>query len=124
MTGHVRILGWLQVALGVVDLLLALLVFGAFLGLGAAFGAAGEPALFGLGGLVGTVAGLLLALTGVPNLLAGLGLLAWKGWARVLALVLAVLNVLKFPWGTALAVYTWVVLTDDGVQAAFRRGHA
>ena len=114
MTTHVKLLGWLQILLGVVDLILAVTIFGVFAGVGALLGITGGEGA-PLFGFLGTLLGGLMALTGVPNVLAGAGLLARAGWARVLALVLGVLNVFKVPWGTALALYTfWVLLSDEG----------
>lgn len=114
MRTHVAVLGWLQILLGIVDLLMAAAVFGVFAAFGLVAGLAEPTVLPWLGPAVGTLLGFLVALTGLPNLLAGIGLLAGKSWARILALVMAVLNLLKFPWGTALAAYTfWVLLHDE-----------
>ena len=121
MKTHVTILGWLQILLGVLDLLLALAIFGMFAGIGVLVGIGGEPAAFLASGIVGTVVGSVIVLTGIPNLVAGLGLLAHRNWARILTLVLATLNGLKFPWGTAAAVYTFWVLLDDRTRRLFER---
>jgi hypothetical protein len=56
------------------------------------------------------ISGVLVAL-GIPSLIAGIGLLKQKGWARTLAIVLAVLALVSFPVGTAAGVYTLWVLT-------------
>ncbi|HSM37171.1 MAG TPA: hypothetical protein VK837_12285 [Longimicrobiales bacterium] len=119
MHTHVRILGWLHLGLGALDLLLAVGVFGLFAGVGALGVLSGDPgAGFAAGGL-GLAVGLLVALTAVPNLLAGAGLLARASWARWLALVLGALNAFKFPYGTALAVYTFWVLMNDETKPLF-----
>lgn len=122
MRTHVNILGWLQIALGVLDILVAVVVFGLFAGVGLLAGLSGELSGPLVGGAVGTVIGLFLMVTGIPNLLAGWGLLDRKGWARILAMVLGVLNVFKFPYGTLLAIYTFWVLLDDEVKGMFDRG--
>ncbi len=57
-----------------------------------------------------SVSGVFFAL-GIPSLIAGIGLLKQKGWARTLATVLAVLALASFPIGTAAGVYTLWVLT-------------
>lgn len=41
---------------------------------------------------------------------AGWGLLQHAQWGRILAIVVAILNILKFPFGTALGIWTLVVL--------------
>ena len=58
-----------------------------------------------------SVSGVFLAL-GIPSLIAGIGLLKQKGWARTLAIVLAVLALASFPLGTAAGLYTLWVLTQ------------
>ena len=121
MRTHVMILGWLQIALGVVDLLMALAIFGVIASAGLLAGFAGEPMFPIIGGVIASAFAFVVVVTGVPNLLAGIGLLAHKKWARILALVLGVLNVFKFPWGTALAVYTFWVLLHGETQRLFER---
>jgi hypothetical protein len=49
---------------------------------------------------------------------AGIGLLKYREWARVLTLVLAVFLLMAFPFGTALGAYAfWVLLISDGSAA-------
>jgi hypothetical protein len=57
-----------------------------------------------------SVGGVFFAL-GIPSLIAGIGLLKHKSWARILAIILAILAVTSFPIGTAAGVYTLWVLT-------------
>jgi zinc-ribbon domain len=48
---------------------------------------------------------------------AGVGLLQYKSWARVLAIIMAVLLVFHFPIGTVIAIYAfWVLFSDEGQQ--------
>lgn len=121
MRTHVTVLGWLQVLLGVLDLLMALLVFGVIAGFGLLAGLSGDFSLPIISGMLGTFFAFLVVLTGIPNLLAGFGLLAHKNWARILALILGVFNLFKFPWGTALAIYTFWVLLQDQTKQLFKR---
>lgn len=69
------------------------------------------PAMpFFLPGFVKAAAGVLLG-SAVFGIIAGWGLLERQPWARVLAIVLACLNLLSMPFGTALGIYTlWVLL--------------
>lgn len=121
MRTHVTILGWLQLLLGALDLLLGLFVFGLFAGIGVLGGlSGGELSVPLVSGAVGTVLAAVIGLTAIPNLIAGMGLLGHHNWARILALILAAFNALKFPWGTALAVYTFWVLMDDRTRRLFR----
>jgi hypothetical protein len=62
------------------------------------------------------VSGVFLAL-GVPSLVAGIGLLQHKSWARVWAIVLAILALASFPIGTAAGIYALWVLTQKETEA-------
>jgi hypothetical protein len=61
------------------------------------------------------VIGVLILLFAVPSIAAGVGLLRYRSWGRVLTIVLSVLRLLEFPFGTATAIYSfWVLLSRDG----------
>lgn len=107
MGTHVRILGWLHIALGVLDLLLGLAAFGILSGIGAL---SGDPAAFGILSLIGGFAGAFMLIMALPNFLCGLGLLRnWGGWVIMLAVVLGLFNIMNVPIGTAIALYTfWI----------------
>ncbi len=113
MDTHVKVVSWLYIVLGALGLVTALCIFGLFFGIGlitddrVAFSVLTITALF--------VAGLLLT-TSLPGMIAGFGLLRYRQWARILALVLAVLNLPMLPIGTLLGVYSiWVLLDDDSI---------
>ncbi len=57
-------------------------------------------------------------LVSLPGLLAGMGLMNHRGWARILAMIVAVFHILNLPIGTALGIYTFWVLTNDEAVAA------
>ena len=107
MGRHVRILGWLHVALGIFDLLLGMAAFGIMSGIGVV---SGDPHAFGVMSLIGGFAGAVMLVMAIPNLLCGIGLLRnWGGWVIVLAVILGLINVMNVPIGTAIAVYTfWI----------------
>jgi hypothetical protein len=105
---HVSILGWLFIVGNAAFLLIGGFVFTLLTGLGQTVS---DPEARALLPLVGSTVGLLLALLSVPGLAAGYGLLTRKPWARVLAIVVAVLGLLNFPVGTAIGIYAlWVLL--------------
>lgn len=120
MRGHVTFLGWLHVVIGALELLAALAVLGVFGLVGGAGLLAGDPFAGGLAAVIGGVIALLVVVTALPNVIAGIGLLMHAGWGRWVAIAIAVFNLLKFPWGTALGVYTFLVLFDDEVKVLFR----
>jgi hypothetical protein len=104
---HVRILGWLHIALGIIDLCIGLLAFGILSGLGAL---SGDVASFGIMSVIGGFAGVFMLIMALPNFLCGLGLLRnWGGWVIVLAVILGLFNLMHVPVGTAIALYTfWI----------------
>jgi hypothetical protein len=56
------------------------------------------------------VSGVFLVI-GIPSLIAGVGLLKKKRWARIVAIMVAILAVTSFPIGTGAGIYTLWVLT-------------
>ena len=53
---------------------------------------------------------------GIPYLVAGVALLKHWGWARILAMLLAIVALSNFPLGTAAGVYTLWVLTNKETE--------
>jgi hypothetical protein len=119
MGKHVRILGWLHIVLGVIDLLIGMAAFGIISGVGVL---SGDPGAFGIMALIGSFAGAFMLIMALPNLLCGLGLLRnWGGWVIILAVILGIFNMLKFPFGTAIAGYTfWIAWKLYDTPAADR----
>ena len=107
MGKHVRILGWLQIVLGIIDLLIGLAAFGILSGVGVL---SGDAATLGIMSVIGGFAGAFMLLMALPNFLCGIGLLRnWGGWVLILAVILGLFNLLKFPHGTVIAAYTfWI----------------
>jgi len=68
-----------------------------------------------LGGL-----GLLFTGFAIAGLIAGGGLLARSPWARILAIVIGCISLIRFPLGTALGVYTLWVLAPQGASAEYQ----
>ena len=54
-----------------------------------------------------------LGVVSIPGLVAGIGLLKFRPWSRILAIVVACLDLFHIPFGTALGVYTLYVLMND-----------
>lgn len=108
---HINILGWLHIGLNA--LTLVIMVFVGFIMLGAGV-LSGEAEAMGIMFIMAMVIGAIMLFVSVPGIIAGWGLLKGKNWARVLALVLGCLNILSFPFGTAVGIYTlWVLLIHE-----------
>ena len=111
MNRHIKVVGILYIAVGALGLIAALIVFAIFGTAGGIVIAQGERGAAAMIGIVATVICGLVALLSLPSIIGGWGLLAGKHWARVLVIVLAVLHLFHFPFGTALGIYSlWVLL--------------
>ena len=118
MVTHVRVLGVLNIALGVVGLIIAALMMIGFGGAAGIISASAEPEEAALavpilsivGGLVVTV----VFAFSLPSVVTGIGLLYFKPWARILGIVLSAIALLGFPWVTLLGIYgLWVLFNKD-----------
>lgn len=111
MEKHVTAVAVLHIGFGAMGMLAAIIVFLAIAGGGILSGEL--EAIFVTTGIAAAAGGF-LALTSLPSVVGGLGLLGRKSWARMLTLVVAVFHVLNVPIGTAVAVYTfWALLQDE-----------
>ena len=114
MKTHVELVGLINIVSGLVSVLIGLFILALFLILAPVTGdPTGSFVLVAVGMSVG---GLLIVL-GLPGLVAGIGLLKFRAWARILALIAAILAFFNFPLGTLVAVYTvWVLTNDEAVK--------
>jgi hypothetical protein len=117
MRDHVRILGWCFIAYSALIVLVGLGIGSVVL-----FGGAisGDREAMVITGAVGTAIACFLIIISLPGMIAGLGLLKMRPWARIVAIVVGVLHILSFPFGTALGVYTLWVLLNAETEAMFR----
>ncbi len=113
MQGHVTVLGVLYIVVNIFTLFVALLILVVGAGLGVAI-AAEDPEAATLVSLVASAIASCALILGAPGIIGGIGLLKYKNWARILVITLGALNLLSFPLGTILGVYTlWVLLKDE-----------
>ncbi len=111
---HVPIVGWIYIISSALFVLTGGFIFVLLTSIGIL---ADERQAFAVLTIVGLGVGGLLVLSGLPGLVAGIGLLARKPWARILALIVAALNLLNFPIGTMLGLYAgWVLLQDKAAD--------
>jgi hypothetical protein len=129
MKRHADFLGLLYLAWGAIFTLVGLAGL-ALAGGAAAIARSGGPVSVGselaagLTALTFGVVALLALLLGLLHLWLGAALRRYRPWARLLALGLAVINLVLFPFGTALGGYAcWVLLTDEGRGLYLRPQH-
>jgi hypothetical protein len=114
---HVKILAVLNIILGGLGIVVALLVLVLFGGLAGVAGSDPNPDAQGGAAVLGLIGGLgfaFILIISIPCVIAGFGLLKFRSWAQILTIVLSVLGLLNFPFGTALGIYgLWVLLNKE-----------
>jgi hypothetical protein len=118
MDTHVRVLGVIYIAIGVLGLMGAALMLIGFGGVAGIISASAEPDEAALAipilSIVGTALVAFLFAFSLPSIITGIGLLYFKPWARVLGIVLSAVSLLGFPWVTILGIYgLWVLFSRD-----------
>ncbi|KPJ59593.1 MAG: hypothetical protein AMS15_06835 [Planctomycetes bacterium DG_23] len=121
-------------ALGVAAVLLVLIVAGimAFLGVFSGLAELAEPGLseedfavgafvFGFLAIIFAFIVLLNLILSVPEIIGGAYLLKYRNWARILCIVLSILNLPSFPLGTALGVYGLIILFNEKTVTLFKQ---
>jgi len=125
MEQHVTFVGALHIGYNAFGILAAMAVFVLIVGGGLIGGLISEqeiviPITF----FLGTAIAFWLVVVSVPGIIGGIGLLKYKSWARYLVLVLAILDLLNIPIGTAIGVYSIWVLAQDETAKMFASGSA
>jgi hypothetical protein len=116
MRQHVPILGWCFIIYSALIALIGLVIGGILMGGGVI---SGDRDAMWISGAVGATVAVILIILSLPGIIAGVGLLKFRPWARILAIILGALHLLSFPFGTALGVYTLIVLLNPETVALF-----
>src|SRR5216684_5099648 len=117
MRDHIRILGWCFIVYSAIIVLVGVGI-GSVVFFGGAISGDREAIL--ITSAVGTAIASFLIVISLPGMLAGIGLLKMRPWARIVAIVIGVLHILSFPIGTALGIYTLWVLLNAETETLFR----
>ena len=103
---HIRALGTAHIIYSCLLLIPAAIVFGVLTTVGVFVD---DPEAAQILPVVGTGVAIFLFVLAIPGLLAGYGVLTKRSWGLPVALVVGLLNILCFPFGTALGGYSlWV----------------
>ena len=122
MQKHVTILAWLHIVSSVIGVMVAMLLFAAIFGGGLI---SGDSEAIAITAIVATSLAFILCLFSVPGIIGGIALLYMKPWARILVLILGFLELLNFPFGTALGIYTiWILMKDETIKLFEEAGGA
>lgn len=126
MANHVRILATLNIVLGALGVLGALIVLAFFGGIAALVGSGVGQSDMGdlppgaaapVVGMVGAAIAIFILVLSLPGIITGIGLLQYREWARILGIVLSAISLPGVPVGTAIGVYgLWVLLNGETVR--------
>lgn len=115
MQKHVTIVGILRIVLSSLGLLAAVLVF---VLMNFAKGLVGNDQIASaVLTFIGTTIPLFIGTISVLGIAGGIGVLAYKNWARILVLVVSVIGCLNIPIGTLAGVYSiWVLMQSETIK--------
>jgi len=120
MQTHVKVLAVLHIVFGAVGVLVGLGIFAFFGGVAGLVQINHDPDAAFVVPMMGAIGGfvlIVLLILSVPGIIAGVGLLSYQPWARILTIVLSILDLISIPFGTALGIYgLWVLFTAEGAQ--------
>ncbi len=115
MKKHVAVVGAIQIGFAILGLILAVVIF--FVMSFARSQVGGDETADLVLGFLSVSLPILFGFLSTLGLVGGIGLLAYKSWARYLVMVVAALGCLNIPIGTLKGVYTlWVLLQDETIK--------
>ena len=117
MEKHVNVVAALHIGLSIFGIVIALII-GVVLGLVGGF--IEIPVANKILMVIATIVIWVVILFSIPGIIAGIGLFKRKEWARVLTLILSVINLMNIPVGTALGAYSIWVLVQDETTVLFK----
>ncbi|MFH0841775.1 MAG: hypothetical protein V1903_04050 [Bacteroidota bacterium] len=115
MKKHITIVGVIHIAFGVLGLIGALAAFFVF-NFARGFVSNEEIPTMVLS-VLGISIPLLIGFMSTLGLVGGIGLMAYKNWARYIVIIVAALGCFNIPIGTLKGVYSlWVLLQDETIK--------
>jgi len=117
MENHVKAVGIIHIAFSVLGVIMGVVVF-TILNLVARMPDVDEEAIRILQ-TIGFVLPWFFIVLSLPGIVGGIGLLKQQGWARILILIKSFLDLVSFPIGTAVGIYSIWVLFDKRTEKLF-----
>ncbi len=111
MEKHINVVAALQIGYSILGLIIGIVFFVLFHFIGDFVD--DHDANFVLS-IIANVVMVMVTILSIPGIIAGFGLFKRKEWARILTLIISVLNLLSFPIGTAVGVYSiWALVQTE-----------
>ncbi|HLK57580.1 MAG TPA: hypothetical protein VKU00_13530 [Chthonomonadaceae bacterium] len=122
MQTHIKVLGWLHIVLNILCVIAGIFILFACFAGGAAVAVSGDKDAASAGAILGgfgLIIGGFFLVIGLPGVVVGWGLLNNAPWSRIGCIILSILNLFNFPFGTALGVYGLVIMFNPEAIAIF-----
>lgn len=116
MQSHVTVVGVLHIGAGIIGLIIGAIIF---LALGWVSGYVMDPDIEFLLPTIAVLVGGGIAVFSALDIAGGIGLLSYQSWARILVLIASVPHLLNIPIGTAIGIYSIVILVHADTQRLF-----
>ncbi|MCK5125093.1 MAG: hypothetical protein KAR42_02455 [candidate division Zixibacteria bacterium] len=116
MEKHAKIIAWLYIAKTVLGLAIVFGISGLMFGAGVL---SEDQDAMGVLAIMAVVASYIAIMISIPQLIGAWGMLKRKSWARVLIIIVSILNLFVVPFGTALGIYALVILFREDAKTYF-----
>jgi len=114
MEKHINIVASLQIGFSILGIIIGGVIFAV---LHFAGGLSDDHQAQFVLSIVANVLIIFFAVLSIPGIIAGIGLFKRKEWARILTLIISVLDLFNFPLGTAVGVYSiWALVQPETVE--------
>ncbi|HPF51425.1 MAG TPA: hypothetical protein PK335_07605 [Draconibacterium sp.] len=114
MEKHVNVIAALQIGLSILRLIIVAIVFVILHFVG---DFADDPDAEFVLSIIANIVMVVSLVLSLPGILAGIGLFKRKEWARILTLIISVLELVNIPLGTAVGVYSiWALSQNETVE--------
>lgn len=115
MQKNINIVAALQIGLSIFNLLIAFLIFTVLKVVGGFVDDANGSTILSL---IADILAIVFIIISLPGILAGMGLYKRKEWARILTIILSVIELFSFPFGTAIGIFSiWAMIQPETVAA-------
>lgn len=113
MEKHINVVAALQIGLSIFNLILAFVIFTVLKVVGVAVDDANATPILSL---IADILAIVFIVISIPGILAGIGLYKRKEWARILTLILSIIEIFSFPIGTAIGIYSiWALIQPEAI---------
>jgi hypothetical protein len=114
MEKHINVVASLQIGFSIFGIIIGVILFFVLHFVGNI--ADDHEAQFVLS-IIANVLIIFFAVLSIPGIIAGIGLFKRKEWARILTLIISVLDLFNFPLGTAVGVYSiWALVQPETIE--------